>query len=126
MDKILYKNKLIGIRLRILPKGSIPLTDGKEPLQVVSLKHLKGSYLKAHMHTPRKRITKCLQECLIVKKGKIKLDLYGPDKKNFKFIYLSAGDMFLLMQGGVGIHVVKDAEMLEVKNGPFKEDKILI
>ena len=126
MNKIFYKNQLIGFRLRVLPKGSIPLTEGKEPLQAVALKHPKGSYLKAHMHAPRKRITTCLQECLIVKKGKIKLDLYGPDKKFFKFIYLSAGDIFLLMHGGVGIHIIKDAEIIEVKNGPFKEDKVLI
>ncbi len=126
MDKFFYKNKFIGFRVRILPKGSIPLTDGKESLQLVSLRHTKGSYLKAHMHAPQKRITKCLQECLIIKKGKIKLDLYGPDKKKFKSIYLLAGDFFVLMQGGFGIYILKDAEMIEVKNGPFKEDKVLI
>ncbi len=126
MDKIFYKRKLIGFRVRILPKGSIPLTAGEEPLQIVSLKHKKGSYLKAHMHKPVKRITGCLQECLIVKKGKIKLDLYGLDKKFFKSLQLNAGDFFVLMRGGIGIHILKDAEMIEVKNGPFKEDKILI
>jgi len=126
MDKIFYKKVLVGFRLRIIPKGSIPITEGSEPLQVVTLNHPKGAYLKAHMHAPRKRQTASLQECLIIKKGKVKLDLYGPDKKFVKYIYLSAGEMFLLMNGGIGIHVVKDAEMLEVKNGPFKEDKILI
>lgn len=126
MNNIFYKNKLIGFRLRFLSKGSVPITDGAEPLQVVTLKHPKGSYLKAHMHAPCKRQTTSLQECLIIKKGKVKLDLYGPDKKFVKFIYLSAGEMFLLMNGGIGINVIKDAEMIEVKNGPFKEDKVLI
>lgn len=126
MDKIFYKNKLVGFRLRVLSKGSIPITDGSEPLQVVTLKHPKGVYLKAHMHAPRKRQTASLQECLIIKKGKVKLDLYGPDKKFLKYIYLSAGELFLLMGGGIGIHVIKNAEMIEVKNGPFKEDKVLI
>ena len=126
MDKFFYKDKLIGFRSKSLPKGSVPLTDGEEPLQLVSLRHPKGSYLKAHMHKPVKRITARLQECLIVKKGKIKLDLYGPDKHLFKSVYLLAGDFFVLMQGGIGIHILKDAEMIEVKNGPFKEDKVLI
>jgi len=126
MDKIFYKNKFIGFRLRFLAKGSNPLTDGIEPLQVVTLKHPKGAYLKAHMHNPLERTTLSLQECLIITKGKVKLDLYGPDKKLFKFIYLLSGEMFLLMNGGIGIHVIQDAEMIEVKNGPFKEDKILI
>lgn len=126
MDKIFYKNQLIGIRFRILLNGSIPLTDKGEPLQMVSLRHPSGAYLKAHMHRPCQRITKCLQECLVVKRGKVKLDLYGPDKKFFKYIYLSAGDIFLSMLGGIGIHIIKDAEIIEVKNGPFKEDKVLI
>lgn len=126
MEKIIYKNKLLGFRLRFIPKGSTPITEGAEPLQVVTLNHPKGAYLKAHMHAPRKRETATLQECLIVKKGRVKLDLYGVDKNFFKYIYLSAGEMFLLMNGGIGIHVINDAEMIEVKNGPFKEDKILI
>ncbi|MFH0852561.1 MAG: hypothetical protein V1845_03080 [bacterium] len=126
MEKIFYKKKLIGFRVKALPKGSIPLTDGKEPLQVVTLRHKNGAYLKAHMHKPRKRTTDCLQEFLMVKKGRIKLDLYGPDKKFLKFIYLSGGDFFVLMHGGYGIHVLEDAEMVETKNGPFIEDKILI
>jgi hypothetical protein len=126
MEKIFYKKKLLGFRLRSISKGSLPITSGEEPLQVVTLKHPKGAYLKAHMHKPRKRVTASLQECLIVKKGKVKLDLYGSDKKFLKSIYLSAGEIFLLMNGGIGINVISDAEMIEVKNGPFKEDKILI
>jgi len=126
MDNVFYKNKLVGFRLRFLSKGSVPITEGSEPLQVVTLNHPKGTYLKAHLHAPLKRKTESLQECLIVKKGKIKLDLYGYDKKFIKFIYLSAGEMFLLMSGGIGIHIINDAEMIEVKNGPFKDDKVLI
>jgi hypothetical protein len=126
MDYIYYKKIIVGFRLKLISKGSLPITEGSEPLQVVTLKHSKGAYLKAHMHAPRKRQTDTLQECLIVVKGKVKLDIYGPNKKFIKYIYLSSGEMFLLMNGGIGIHVVKDAEMIEVKNGPFKEDKILI
>ena len=126
MDKIFYKNKLVGFRLRVLSKGSVPLTDPKEPLQVLALKYPKSSYLKAHVHVSQKRITGCLQECLIIKKGKIKLDLYGPDKKFFKFIYLSRGDLFVLIHGGYGLHILQDVEIIEVKNGPFKKDKVLI
>ncbi|KKQ96658.1 MAG: hypothetical protein UV74_C0010G0004 [Candidatus Woesebacteria bacterium GW2011_GWB1_43_14] len=126
MEKIFYKKTLIGIRIKKIPKGSVPLTDGKEPLQLVSLKHPKGSYLKAHIHEPKKRVTRSLQECLIVKKGKIRLDLYGRDKKKFKRLFLKAGESFILMNGGIGIHLLEDSECLEVKNGPFVEDKVLI
>lgn len=124
--EIKYKNKLVAIVLGRFPDGSIPQTDGKEPLQLVTLKHPKGKYLLAHTHTPKKRQTAKMQECLIVKKGRIKIDIYGPDKKMFKKITLKTGDLILLVDGGYGIHVLDDAEMIELKNGPFVEDKVLL
>lgn len=126
MPNIIYKNKLVGILLSSFPKGSIPQTDDREPLQLVTLKHSKGKYLLAHTHRPIKRQTAKLQECLVVKKGRIRIDLYGPDKKMFKKLNLKTGDLFILLNGGYGIHILEDAEMIELKNGPFIEDKVLI
>ena len=126
MSEIRYKKKLVAILLGRFPKGSIPQTDGKEPLQLVSLKHPKGKYLLAHTHKPIKRQTAKMQECLIVKKGKIKVDLYGPDKKMFKKIVMKTGDLLFLANGGYGIHILEDAELVELKNGPFIEDKVLL
>ncbi|HTW96842.1 MAG TPA: hypothetical protein VMD74_04270 [Candidatus Methylomirabilis sp.] len=126
MEKIYYGEKLIGLRIKTLAKGSTPVTEDKQPLQLVTLKHPAGAYLKAHAHRPRRRTTERLQECLMVKKGRIKLDLYGPDKKLFKHLFLAAGDIFISLNGGIGIHFLQDGEIIEVKNGPFKEDKILI
>jgi len=124
--EIKYKNKVVGMIFRAIKNGSIPLTNGKEPLQVVTLKHPSGKYLLAHTHKPTVRKTESMQECLIVRKGKIKIDLYGPDKKMFKKIILKTGDFFLLMVGGYGIHMLENSELIEFKNGPFIEDKILI
>lgn len=126
MAEIRYKNKLVAIFLNRLPVGSIPQTDGKEPLQLVTLKHPKGKYLVAHTHKPVVRKTAKMQECLVVKKGKVKIDLYGPDKKMFKKIIMKTGDLLIILSGGLGIHVLEDAEMIELKNGPFVEDKVLI
>ena len=123
---IKYKNKLVAIFLGKFPKGSIPQTDGQEPLQLVTLKHPKGKYLLAHTHRPMPRKTAKMQECIIVKKGKIRVDLYGPDKKMFKKVTMKAGDLLILLNGGYGIHILEDAEMIELKNGPFVEDKVLI
>lgn len=126
MDKIYYKNILVGIRITAVPKGSIPQTDEAEPLQLVTLNHPKDTYLKAHQHLPKRRVTQRLQECLIVKKGRLKLDLYTPDKKFIRYIYLKEGQAFILMNGGYGIHLLEDSELYEIKNGPFREDKVLI
>lgn len=123
---IKYKDKLVAIFLGKFPKGSIPQTGGQESLQLVTLKHPKGRYLLAHTHKPTPRKTTKMQECIVVKKGKIKVDLYGPDKKMFKKITMKVGDLLILLNGGYGIHILEDAEMIELKNGPFVEDKVLI
>lgn len=121
-----YQKTLIGIKISSMGEGSTPITSTDQPLQIVTLKHKKGSYLKAHLHLPKERKTKRLQECIFVKKGKITIDLYTTKKKYIRSLDLEEGQIFLLIEGGYGIHVTKDCEMFEFKNGPFVEDKQLI
>lgn len=126
MEKIIYNNTLIAIRIQKLKNGVVPLTDSLESLQILSHKRKSGEYTKAHIHIPKVRVTQKLQECLVVIKGKIKIDLYGSDKKFIKNIYLSVGQAVIFMNGGHGVRMVKDSEIIEVKNGPFAQDKVLI
>ena len=109
-----------------MSKGSIAHTDGKQSLELLTLKYPKGSHLKPHIHLSQKRITSHLQECFIVRKGRVRIDLYGPDKKFFKYVYLKAGELFIALAGGHGFHIMEDTEMVELKNGPFKDDKDFI
>lgn len=126
MEKIIYKNTLLAIRFKEFKDGAIPLTDPSEPLQLLVHKRPKGKHTPAHLHLPKKRVTQRLQECLVVMKGKIRVELYGPDKKFFKNIFLSPGEVLLLIAGGHAVHLVKDSEIVEIKNGPFIDDKELI
>lgn len=126
MEKIIYNNYLIAIRIKKFENGVLSHTDPNEPLQLVIHKRSSGEYTKAHTHTPKRRITRKLQECLVVIKGKIKIDFYTPDKKYFKSIYLSSGEVIIFINGGHGVHILKDSEIIEIKNGPFVEDKVLI
>jgi hypothetical protein len=126
MERIEYNGTLIGLLVTSFEEGSRPITDGSEPLQVVTLKHPSGAYLKAHTHIPKHRETETLQECLIVKKGCVELNLYGPDAVFYRKLTLNGGDMYISMRGGFAVHILEDAEVIEVKNGPFIEDKQLI
>ena len=102
MEKYYYKNKLIGIKISKFCQGSIPHTgtkEAEESVGILTLKYPKGSYLKAHIHKDVKRINHHLQEAFIVRKGKVRIDLYGPDQKLFKYIYLSPGQLFLAVRG---------------------------
>ena len=111
------------MRLSIMPKGSVSHTDGKQSLELLTLKYPRGSYLKAHIHLPRKKTNRHLQECFIVRKGRVRMDLYGPDKKFFKHIYLKTGQLFIALAGGHGFRIMEDTEIIELKNGPFIDDK---
>lgn len=126
MEKIIHNNILIAIRVKRLKNGSIPITTPDDPLQIITHKHSKNHYIKAHIHVPKARSTQKLQECLVVKKGKLKVNLYAPKRKFFKYIYLTAGETLVLIDGGWSVHMLKDSEFIEIKNGPFIEDKLLI
>lgn len=117
----------MGIKISQLPLGSTPATDPRLPLQLVTLKHPKGNLLKAHLHKKRRLVSNISETCFVVKSGKIRLDLYSPDKIFFKYIVLKEGQIFITANGsGHSIKMLEDAEVLEIKNGPFEEDKILI
>ncbi len=126
MEKFYYKKILIGIRISSFSKGSQPQTDPDQPVGILTFKHPKGSHFPPHIHQPLKRVTYQLQECFIIRKGKIKISLYGQDKKYFKSLYLKQGQAFLTISGGHEITVVEDCEIYEVKNGPYKQDKKFI
>ena len=126
MEKIFYNNTLIAIRIKNFKNGIIPLTDPTQPLQIIAHKRNVGSHTKAHTHKPMERTTQSLQECLVVLKGKIKVDFYTPAQKLFKYIYVSAGQTIIFMNGGHAVHILEDTKLIEIKNGPFIEDRIFI
>lgn len=126
MKKYYYKKTLIGIRISKFLKGSVPQTDADEPVGILTFNHPKGSHFPAHTHQPIKRTTSHLEECFVIKKGKLKIRLYGPDKRYFKTIFLKSGEAFLTVGGGHEITVLENCEMFEVKNGPYKNDKAFI
>lgn len=126
MRLIKKKNKVIvQIFDGKFEEGTKPLTEENLALQVLGLKHSKGKVLAAHAHKPVSRTTERLMEMLLVISGKIKLDIYY-QKEFIESVVLSAGQGALVLDGGIGIKILEDAEMLEFKNGPFIEDKILL
>lgn len=127
MEKISHRNVLIAIRVKRLKNGTVPITHPGESLQVLTYKKKAGGKTPAHFHKPKQRVTQSLQECLIMIKGRIKIDLYdGVNRKKFRSVYLSSGDIIIFTGGGHAVHVLEDTELIEVKNGPFTPDKVLI
>jgi len=126
MYKVFDNNNLIGFKISKIKDGSVPLTHEKESLQLVSLKHKEGTHLKSHFHQPKIRTTYSLQECLFVKSGLIKIKLYSTSGKFIEELLLKKGELFILLNGGYSIDLLRDSEMFETKNGPFIDDKVLL
>lgn len=124
MEKILHHNELLGVHVKGMHDGSTPLSDEKEPLQLLTLKHSKGTRITPHTHRNIERVTTHLQECLVVIKGALQITLYGAGTEPVKEVLVYAGEAFIFVSGGHSIMFLEDAEVFEIKNGPFKQDRI--
>lgn len=122
--KYYYKGKLIGMRIGKFEKGSHPQTPDNAPLQILSWNHKKGYKCIPHKHIAKIRITTHINECFVVQKGKIRFKLYGDDGVHFKTLTLKEGDVYLYVSGGHEAEALTDCQMFEVKNGPYKIDKV--
>lgn len=124
MEKILHQNELLGVHIKGMHDGSTPISDAGEPLQLLTLKHSKGAQIKPHTHRSTERVTTHLQECLVVVKGVLQITLYGTETKPVKEVTVHAGEAFIFVSGGHSVTFLEDAEVFEIKNGPFKDDRV--
>ena len=101
-------------------------TDGIEfitpqdfTLQLGSMTRPAGYKIVPHIHNPVRRETVGTQETLFIKRGRIEIDFYSFEQVYLQSRVLSTGDIVLLAGAGHGISVLEEAEIIEVKNGPF-------
>lgn len=90
--------------------------------QIAFMSHKKGKIIGAHSHNISKRDIHFTQETLVIKKGKLKVNLYDLENNYFLSKILGAGDVIFLASGGHGFEVLEDLEMIEVKQGPYLGD----
>lgn len=91
--------------------------------QIAFMSHPKDTVIKAHVHNVIERKVSYTQEVLIIKKGKLRLDLYSQDKEYIESTILEQGDIVFLPYGGHGLKCLEDVSMIEVKQGPYLGDK---
>lgn len=123
MEKFFYQNKLIGIRIRKFKPGTVFVTEETEPLQALAMQQKAKTIITPHKHRAVTRTTHALQECIVVISGKIRVDLFGSGKKVIKRVMLRAGDLFITVSGGHAVTFLSDAQIYEIKNGPFFHDR---
>ncbi len=131
-EKMIEKVQLDGKFIALIMYGG-PVSEGinfitpdDNPLQVGVLNHKSGTVIRPHRHKTSKIEIRSIQEMLYIEKGRVQVDLYNDEGTKSVTKTLSAGDMILLMAGGHGLNIIEDANIIEVKQGPYrgiKEDK---
>ena len=129
IEKVIHKKKLFAliVRSKFRNKTGVNFfTENNATQQFGYMKHKKNYVIKPHKHN--QRLTKILTttEIIILFKGILRVDFYD-NKKMYLFSKKIFGkDIIMLINGGHGFKVLKDVEMVEVKQGPYKlsRDKV--
>jgi len=81
-----------------------------------------GYQIEPHGHRKVTRTINDAQEVLIIRSGKVKVDLFNDQHEFICTRILEKGDIILLASGGHGFEILEEAEMIEVKQGPYMGD----
>lgn len=124
LSKIKYKNKLFGYIIRYKKKNGVNfLTPPELTHQIASINHKKNHQIQPHLHFKNVRKINYTSEVLIIKKGKLKINLYDTYKKYLFSKILIKDDIAILIKGAHGFEVLENLEMIEIKQGPYKKNK---
>ncbi len=120
-EEIIHNGKIIAIIIgATFSKKGIEFFTPNEFSQQLGYMNRKAGYeIEPHTHHHVSRNVKLSQEVLFIRSGKVQVDFYNDENEYFDQRILEAGDVILLASGGHGFTILEDAEMIEVKQGPF-------
>jgi len=121
LQRITHDGELLAI---IIPAshgqpGIDFVTEPTSSLQLATMLHKDGHRIRPHVHNPVERSFDYTQEVLVVRSGRMRVDLYTRDMQYLQSHVLAAGDIILLVAGGHGFEALGDLDMVEIKQGPF-------
>ena len=101
-------------------------TDNKAIQQFGYMNHKANHIIKPHLHKRQTRKLLHTSEVILILKGVLRVDFYN-NKKIYLFSkFLREKDIIMLVHGAHGFKVIKNVQMLEIKQGPYinKLDKV--
>ncbi len=121
IKRIFYRKKEIAFIVKAnYPINSVEFFSPNEDfLQVGYHKKNSGEKLKAHYHQFKGHQINSLQEVLYIIKGKVKVNFYTKKGILLQSETLNKGDILFQRDLGHGFELLDDAEIFEVKQGPF-------
>lgn len=129
ITKIYNKKKLYAliVKNRYRNKKGVSFFSSNDlPQQFGYINQNKNHIIYPHKHNKRSTKISITSEVLIILNGILRVDFYDLKKKYLFSKILKKGEIIFLYNGSHGFKVIKNVEMIEVKQGPFnkKTDKI--
>ena len=121
VENIKKDEKLLAVILRNSSPGKQVefLTPNDFSLQLGVHKRKKNEIVEPHEHVPFDEAKNLqVQEVILVKKGKISVDIYHK-KDLIKNVVLNSNDLILL-NSGHSVEFLEDTELIEIKQGPYR------
>jgi mannose-6-phosphate isomerase-like protein (cupin superfamily) len=117
------KNLAIIVRSCFHQEGLQFVTPDDAIIQMGYMSYAKGKEIQAHMHKPYRRETFGTQEVIFVKKGRVQVNFFSDEEEYVSSKILEMNDWLVLLSGGHSFEILEDAQMIEVKNGPYAGDQ---
>ena len=120
-EQIIHNDKILGciIRSDFRQEGIAFFTPDSFSQQLGYMNRPTDYVIAPHVHNLVERKVELTQEVLIVRSGKVRVDFYDDARQYLESRIIKTGDVVLLAHGGHGFKVLEQAEMIEVKQGPY-------
>lgn len=122
IEKVYNQKKLYALIVRSSykkKKGVSFFTDKNATQQFGYMNHKKNYIILPHRHNKRQSKILLTTEVIIILKGILRVDFYNNKEKYLFSKKLYENDLIMLSNGGHGFKVLKDTQMIEVKQGPY-------
>ena len=126
IKEIIYKNKLYALIIKDSyqkKKGISFFTSNDANQQIGFMNHPKNYLIKPHNHQKRETKIFITSEVIILQKGKLRVDFYDTKKKYLFSVVVKKNQIIMLVHGGHGFKVLEPVKMLEIKQGPYVNNK---
>ena len=113
----------IIVRSEFRPEGIQFVTPDDFSQQLGYMTRPSGYQIQPHIHLQVERQATLTQEVLYVRRGRVRVDFYRDDETYVDSREISTGDVILLSRCGHGFEMLEESELIEVKQGPYLDDK---
>jgi mannose-6-phosphate isomerase-like protein (cupin superfamily) len=109
----------IIIRSSYRSDGITFFTPAEYSQQLGYMRRPAGYTIQPHVHNAVPREVTHTKEVLFIRSGRVEVYFFTDEKEFLETRILEAGDVILLAFGGHGFRILEDAEIIEVKQGPY-------